>query len=59
MNGPSKPFDPEATYRRYKEKYGWSDLPDVSPEQMEAEAEAILAVLPPEKLAEAVRQGLL
>lgn len=59
LNGPSKPFDAEATYRRYKEKYGWPDLPDVSPDQMEAEAEAILAALPPEKLAEAVRQGLL
>ena len=59
LNGPSKPFDPGATYRRYKEKYGWSDMPDGPPEQMEAEAEAILAALPPEKIAEAVRQGLL
>lgn len=59
LNGPRRPFDAEATYRRYKEKYGWSDLPDASPDQMEAEAEAILAALPPEKIAEAVRMGLL
>lgn len=59
LNGPTRPFDPEATYRKYQEKYGWADMPDGPPDQIEAEAEAILAALPPEKLAEAVRQGLL
>ncbi len=59
LNGPTRPHDPEATYRKYQEKYGWADLPDGPPEQLEAEAEAILAALPPEKIAAMERKGLL
>ena len=39
-------------------KYGWSDLSHLSGEELEEQGDLILAALPPEKVAEAKRLGL-
>lgn len=59
LNGPSKPFDAEATYRRYKEKYGWADISHLSGEELIEDTERLIAALPPEKRAAMEREGLL
>ena len=59
LDGPRRPFDPEASYRRYQDKYGWPDLSHLSREELEERGDAILAALPPEKVAEAERLGLM
>lgn len=59
LNGPRRPYDPEATYRKYQEKYGWSDLSHLTDDELVEQAEAALAALPPEKIVEAERRGLL
>ena len=59
LDGPRHRFDPDATYRKYKEKFGWDDLPPMTTEELEAQGDAILASLPPEKIAEMERLGLI
>lgn len=60
LDGPRRPFDPQATYQRYREQYGWTeDLSHLSNEELEAQGDAFLDALPPEKLAEARRLGLI
>lgn len=59
LNGPSRPFDAEATYRRYKEKYDLSDLSHLSGEALIEDTERLIAALPPEKRAAMEREGLL
>jgi hypothetical protein len=61
LNGPFHPFDPAADRRRIKEKYGIEieDLSHLSREELAAQADATLAALSPEVIAEAERQGLL
>ena len=51
LNGPSRPFDAEATYRRYKERYDLPDLSHLSGEALIADTERLIAALPPEKRA--------
>jgi len=53
LNGPTRPFDPEATYRKYKEKY------DLSGAALIEDTERLIAALPPEKRAAMEREGLL
>ena len=60
LDGPRRPFDPAATYQKYREKFGWTeDLSGLSDEELTANYEAGIAVLPPEKKAEADRLGWL
>ena len=61
LNGPFHPFDPVADRKRLKEKYGIEieDLSHLSDEELDAQANATLAALPPEKRAEAERLGLI
>lgn len=61
LNGPFHPFDPAADRRRIKEKYGIEieDLSHLSDEELAERTEATLAALPPEKVAEAERLGLI
>jgi predicted Ser/Thr protein kinase len=61
LNGPFHLFDPAADRRRIKEKYGieLEDLSHLSREELADRADASLAVLPPEVIAEAKREGLL
>ena len=59
LEGPRRPFDSEATYQQYREKYGWSDLSHLSGEELEEQGDSILTALPPEKVAEAKRLGLI
>ena len=59
LNGPSRPFDAEATYRRYKEKYGLPDLSHLAGEELIEDTERLIAAMPPEKRAAMEREGLL
>jgi len=59
LNGPNRLFDAEATYRRYKEKYGWSDLSHLAGEELIEDTERLIAAMPPEKRAAMEREGLL
>ena len=59
LEGPNRPFDAEATYRQYREKYGWPDLSHLSGDELEDHGDMLLAALPPEKQAEAERLGLI
>ncbi len=59
LDGPRRRFDPAATYQQYRERYGWSDLSHLSREELEEHGDAILDALPPEKIAEARRLGLI
>lgn len=53
LDGPKRPFDAEATYRRYREMYGWEDLSHLSREELQQQAEALFADAPPEQAAQA------
>ena len=55
LDAPRRPFDSEATYQAYREKYGWSDLSHLSREEIEERADALLNASPPEKATEADR----
>ena len=59
LNGPTRPFDPEATYRRYQEKYGLPDLSHLAGEELIEDTEHLIAAMPPEKRAAMEREGLL
>jgi hypothetical protein len=59
LDGPWHRLDSEETYRKHREKYGWSDLSHLSREELEEQGDAILDALPPEKIAEAKRLGLI
>ncbi len=61
LNGPFHTFDPAADRQRIKEKYGieLEDLSHLSREELAERAEATLAALSPEKVAEAERLGLI
>ncbi len=59
LNGPSRLFDAEATYRRYKEKYGLPDLSHLAGEELIEDTERLIAAMPPEKRAAMEREGLL
>ena len=59
LNGPTRPFDPEATYRKYKEKYDLPDLSHLSGAALIEDTERLIAALPPEKRAAMEREGLL
>jgi hypothetical protein len=47
------------SFAALREMHGWPDLSHRTREQLAAEAEAILTALPPEKVAEAERLGLI
>ena len=57
LDGPRRPFDAEAIYQKYREKYGWPDLSHLSHEELEEQGDALLDAMTPEKLAEAKRLG--
>lgn len=57
LTGPARPL--AETFAALREKHGLPNLSHLSREQLAEEAEAILAVLPPEKVAEAERLGLI
>jgi len=61
LSGPHRPFDPEATYQRYKEKYGWDDqgFSHLSGEELIEDTERLIAAMPPEKRATLEREGWL
>jgi len=59
LNGPSRPFDAEATYQRYKEKHGLPDLSHLAGEELIEDTERLIAAMPPEKRAAMEREGLL
>ena len=57
LSGPARPL--AESFAALREKHGLPDLSHLSREQLAEEAEAILASLPPEKVAEAERLGLI
>ncbi len=57
LDGPWHRFDPKESYRKNREKYGWSDLSHLTREELEEQGDALLDAMPPEKLAEAKRLG--
>lgn len=57
LTGPAKPID--ESFAATRAKYGIPDLSHLSREELGEQAEAILAALPPEKIAEAERLGLI
>ena len=59
LDGPRYPFDRKASYQKYREKYGWADLSHLTREELEEQGDTILDALPPEKIAEAKRLGLI
>lgn len=60
LRGPFRPYDPQATHQRYREKYGWTeDSSQLTDEALAARWDASLAELPPEKIAELERLGFL
>ncbi len=60
LDGPRRPFDPQASTQNAREKYGWTeDLSPLSNEELRDRYEAGLDALAPEKLAEAKHLGLL
>ena len=59
LDGPRHPFDPQAAYQRSRAQYGWTeDLSLLTADELADRAEATLAALPPERVAEARRRGL-
>lgn len=59
LNGPFHPFDPDAIYQKYANKYGLPDLSHLSDEELAEQAEEIIARMDPSVRAEMERQGLL
>ncbi len=60
LDGPRRPFDPQASTQNARQKYGWTeDLSPLSNDELSDRYEAGLDALPPETLAEAKRLGLL
>ena len=60
LKGPRRVYDPQATFQRLKEKFEWmEDLSHLTDDELADRYEAGLAALPPEKVAEARRLGLL
>jgi hypothetical protein len=57
LTGPARPL--EESFAATRAKYGIPDLSHLSREELAEQAEAILAALPPEKIAEAERLGLI
>ena len=59
LNGPRHAFDPEATYRKYREEYGLPDLSRLTGDALIEDTERLIAAMPPEKRAAMEREGLL
>ena len=58
LDGPYHPSDPQAAYQRSRAQYGWTeDLSLLTADELADRAEAGLAALSPEELAEAHRLG--
>ena len=58
LDGPRHPSDPQAAYQRSRAQYGWTgDLSPLTADELADRAEAGLAALSPEKLAEARHLG--
>jgi len=57
LDGPWHPF--EESHARMRQKFGFPDLSHLTDEELADQAEATLAELPPEKIAEAQRLGLI
>jgi hypothetical protein len=57
LTGSARPL--AESFAALREMHGWLDLSHRTREQLAAEAEAILTALPPEKVAEAERLGLI
>lgn len=53
LDGPCRPFKSGATYQKYREEYGWSDLSHLTREEIEERWDTLLDALPSEKVAEA------
>ncbi len=59
LDGPRRPSDPQAAYRRSRAQYGWAeDLSPLTVDELADRAEITLVELPPEKITEARRLGL-
>ena len=59
LYGPAHRFDPVAIHKATSEKYGTPDLSRLSKEELEIYIEDAFSRVPPEKLAEAERLGLI
>ena len=59
LDGPFIPFDPDATYKRYKEKYGLPDLSHLSAAELDEAADRSIEAMSPEVRAELKRDGFL
>ena len=57
LDGPWHPF--EESHARMRQKFGFPDLSHLTNEELEEQAEATLAEMPAEKIAEAQRLGLI
>ena len=57
LDGPRHPF--EESHARMRQKFGFPDLSHLSNEELAEQAEATLAEMPAERIAEAQRLGLI
>ena len=57
LDGPK--YTQAESRERMRQKYGYSGLTHLTHEELEEQGDAILATLPPEKIAEAERLGLI